>query len=178
MARLAFYTFGVLHETIGHPRVQDFWDRVVPVIRSAASYPGYIAHDSDRGERWGEDTAPRFYDPAIHPPVAEGQSSRSAAPATLSLWHDVASVVAFAYSGMHREALQRRKEWFRTPEWPTYVAWWVGDDEVPTRAEATQRLEYLHDHGSTPHAFNFKQPFDADGNPAPLSASAMENRPI
>jgi hypothetical protein len=174
LARLAFYTFAVAHETFGHPKVQGFWDRIIPVMQSAAAHPGYIAHDSVRGPRWGEDAAPRFYDPSIHPPIVDAYGTQSAAPATLSLWKDVASVADFAYHGLHREALNKRKEWFRTPEWPSYVAWWVGDDEVPTRAEAASRLEYLYDHGPTPYAFNFKQPFDADGNPAPLSNRALE----
>jgi hypothetical protein len=46
--------------------------------------------------------------------------------------------------------LRRRKEWFRKPQWPTYVAWWVSDDHVPTWAEAVERCEHLHDHGASP----------------------------
>jgi hypothetical protein len=65
---------------------------------------------------------------------------------------------------VHLEALQKRKEWFRPPEWPTYVAWWIEDDETPTWGDAFARLEYIHDHGPSPYAFNFKQAFDGDGN--------------
>lgn len=57
------------------------------------------------------------------------------APTTLSLWADLESVFAFAYNGVHAglnaEALKHRKEWFLTPEWPTYVAWWVEDNHEP-----------------------------------------------
>ena len=88
-----------------------------------------------------------------------------ATPTTLSLWNNLDPVYSFAYRGIHLEALQKRKEWFQTPEWPTYVAWWVGDDERPTLEEAARRLEHLHDNGPTPEAFTFKQPFDSEGKP-------------
>ena len=41
------------------------------------------------------------------------------APATLSLWDDLESVYAFPYNGRHAEALSKREDWFRKPEWPT-----------------------------------------------------------
>src|SRR5581483_11172581 len=110
----------------------------------------------------------RIYDAAEHPNVPEGRLPFAAAPQTLSLWQDLSSVQAFAYSGAHLEALQKRKEWFRAPQWPTYAAWWVGDDEKPTWDDAMKRVEHLHDHGPTAFAFTFKQPFDAGGNPLVL----------
>ena len=58
-----------------------------------------------------------------------------------------------------------RPPWFQTPEWPTYVAWWVDDQHIPTREEAAAKLEQLHDQGATSEAFDFKSPFDANGNP-------------
>ena len=79
------------------------------------------------------------------------------------------SVSAFAYRGAHGEVFRKRREWFVKAEWPTYVAWWVDDDHVPTYAEAIERHKRLHDRGPTPHAFNFKTPFDKDGKPTQLS---------
>jgi hypothetical protein len=161
VAKLAFFTFGILHESQGHPRVQEFIDRVPDVFRVARETPGFVAHWTRHPSiefyklPWGDRVDPGFFDEARHP-------SNSVA-ATLSIWEDIASVQAFAYSGKHLEALQKRKEWFRPPEWPTYVMWWIGDDETPTWEEACDRLAHLHDNGATAHAFNFKQAFDCYG---------------
>ncbi|HKG24044.1 MAG TPA: DUF3291 domain-containing protein, partial [Thermomicrobiales bacterium] len=83
---------------------------------------------------------------------------------TLSLWRDLESAVAFAYSGLHAEALRRRRGWFPAPAWPSYAAWWVADDNRPDWREAMRRLEHLHDRGPSTIAFDFRSPFDATGN--------------
>ena len=83
---------------------------------------------------------------------------------------------AFAYNGCHAEALSKREDWFRKPEWPTYVAWWVADDYIPTREEAAAKLEHLHDHGSAPEAFDFKTPFDTDGQPWRMDRDKIRER--
>ena len=74
------------------------------------------------------------------------------------------------------EALKKRSEWFVKPEWPTYVAWWVEDGETPTREDAARRLEHPHDKGSTPHAFDLKAPFDADGIAWKMDRSKIQER--
>jgi hypothetical protein len=164
MPRIAFYTFGILHESYGHPQVQGFLDRLESVFAQAHNSEGFIVRNIE--SQSDERAAPRFYDKTKH----------AAAPATLSLWKDLESVCAFAYRGLHGEALKIRSEWFVKPEWPTYVAWWVEDDHEPTREEASMKLEYLHDHGSSPLAFNFKKPFDASGQPVELNRQLLELR--
>jgi hypothetical protein len=47
--------------------------------------------------------------------------------------------------------------------WPIYVAWWIKQCHQPTWPEACARLEHLHDHGPTVHAFTFKSAFDPQG---------------
>lgn len=163
MARLAFYTFGILRGPEGDPQVQGFFDRDESAGAAAEVAPGFITRYYGRPPELG----PRFFDPAVHP----------GAPQTLSVWRDLESVYPFAYGGVHGEALRRRKEWFVKPAWPTYAAWWIDDDEEPTWHEAIRRLEHLHDHGPTTFAFSFAAPFDAAGEPAqPPARSAA--RPI
>ena len=74
------------------------------------------------------------------------------------------------------EALKKRSEWFVNPEWPTYVAWLVEDRETPTEEDAASRLEHFHDKGSTPHAFDFKTPFDSAGTSSNMDRSKIQEK--
>ena len=160
MPKLAFYTAGPLHEPRDHPRTKGFLDRVPFVFASAENSNGFVDRAPQRSTgkqdaRWGDPRAePRFV-----------VNENDAAPATISLWEDLESVYAFAYYGRHMEAVSKGKEWFRKSEWPFYVAWWVEDDHIPAREEAVAKMEKLHDQGATPDAFDFKTPFDANGDP-------------
>ena len=159
MGRVAFYTFGILRAEYGDERVQAFIDRSPGVHDAAAAMPGHL--ETYRGVIDSTTFGPRFFVPGTHP----------RAPQTLSLWTDLTSVRAFAYRGLHAEALRLRREWFVPPEWPTYAIWWVADDEIPSWTEAPQRLEHLHDRGPMPYAFDFRTPFDENGQRIRLTSS-------
>lgn len=176
MAQIAFTTFAVMKDHYGTEVVRGF-ENLTPLVFSAAEdSDGFIARakehddgpDLTNAERnwgpWGPFRTPRFYEGG-HTLATDSRAS------TLSLWRDVAAVRTFAYSGLHREALRRRQEWFLAPEWPSYAMWWTSDDEIPTWTDACARLEHLHDHGSTPTAFNFARPFDQHGAPHPAGRS-------
>ena len=154
MPRLGFMTFGMLKADFGDPSVQGFVDRIGDVFNVAEGAGGFIDHASTGKAAWGERVAPRF---------ADGALDRAAS--TLSIWQDVEAVSIYALQGVHSEALRRRREWFPDADHPNHVGWWIDDDYVPTWTEASQRLEHLHDHGSTPHAFSLRSPFDAEGKP-------------
>ena len=159
MARVAFMTFGILREPWGHPDVQSFVDVDIEIFAKAEGASGFIDRDryptDPTGNPFGEYATGRFVTPEF----------RDRDTPTLSLWADLESVFAFAYTGDHAAALRRRREWFVKPAWPIYVAWWVADDEWPDWRNANTRLEHLHDHGSTAFAFDFRSPFGADGQP-------------
>ncbi len=160
--KIAFMTVGVLLEPMGHPTVQGFMDRIPAVYGAADGSDGFIARSVRDMETllhsWGPVIAPKCF----------GDVDFTEAPSTLSMWDDLESVAAFAYHGAHGEAMAKRKEWFKNNDAPSYVAWWVDSDHVLTYQEGADRLDHLHEHGSTPHAFNFIKPFDADGNPCPI----------
>ncbi len=153
MPRVAIFTFGILRQAHGHPQVQGFFDRDPHTFRAAERSDGFIArsgYEDDSGPpNWGAHVYPRFF-------VGDDDDWT---PATLSLWEDLESVVAFAYSGVHAEALRRGPEWFRTPAWPRYVVWCVTETHIPAWTEATKRHEHLHDYGPSPYAFDFQHPF-------------------
>lgn len=169
MSRIAFYTFGVLRETPGHQQVRPFWNRAPKVLEVAENTDGFIYRSLEGGQN------PHFYDEQKYP-VSPPDDPGARAPATLSLWTDLESVYVFAYQGPHAEALRKRKEWFVKPEWPTYVAWWVHDDHVPTHEEVIARQRHIYEDGSTPYAFDFKTPFDETGNPTRMNRSVIEER--
>ncbi len=170
MARVAFYTFGILRETPGHPQVQGFFDRIHANFGAAEQSVGFIDRsrlDPETGlYSWGEWVSPRFFREEVH---AEN-------PKTLSVWRDLESIFAFAYSGEHLEVLKRREEWFIKPDWPPYVAWWVSDDYLPNWEEGKKHIEYLHDFGPSGYAFDFKVAFDAKGRNVEVNKSLVKKK--
>jgi hypothetical protein len=51
--------------------------------------------------------------------------------------------------------MRRRREWFE--QMSIYMTlWWVRAGQIPTVAEATERLAHLREYGPTPSAFTFK----------------------
>ncbi|MHA1567149.1 MAG: DUF3291 domain-containing protein [Alphaproteobacteria bacterium] len=154
---VALYTFGMFIERADHPNNAGFHERNDPIFLHVEGRPGFIARsgyaDEPGPESWGVQVYPHYN-------VDRGDGW---APSTLSVWTDLESPMAFSYSGLHAEALAHGREWFQKPKWPPYVLWWISGDQRPTWQEGVERHEHLHDHGPTPQAFDFKQPFDATG---------------
>lgn len=157
--RLAIYNFGLFSEPSEHPANDDWHAREKPIFDEVTKAPGFIARSGYDGElgpkSWGVQVQPRFYE----------DRGDGWAPATLSLWESLEALFEFTYKGLHKEAFARGKQWMVRGNWPPYVLWWVPHDHFPSWTEGVERFEHLHDSGSTPHAFNFKQAFDVDGLP-------------
>lgn len=178
MSHLALYTFGVLKSPLADPAplTREFYDIGEAVYRRIGQHPGYLAHaeaaDGDRGAlfeadwgAWGDFAVPTWY--------GKGHTVETTAlAATLSLWTDLRSAFDAIYTGLHREALHRRADWFERTGHANYVFWWVSDGVIPTWRDGVSRLEHLHDHGSAPHAFTFHDSFTPDGTPTRSSAKA------
>ncbi|MDO9712757.1 DUF3291 domain-containing protein [Paracraurococcus lichenis] len=162
MPRLALYTFAVGKGVWGSDMLSGFAAALPSVFAEAGRSDGFIATaqsakpDPARpafGQvygRWCLFAVLRFYDGGIVP----GEVTQAS---TLSLWRDIEAARRFAYSGLHKAALAKRGEWFRRPEWPAYVLWWVDDDETPTWENACRRLERLNDLGPTSAAFRSRR---------------------
>jgi hypothetical protein len=157
---LALYTFGQFIEPADNRANDGFHALNDPIFGVVDQAEGMIARSgyaSDAGPLpWGDEVYPRFY-------VERGDGW---SPATLSLWRDIESLVAFTYSGLHAEALRRGHEWFRKGDWPPLVLWWHDAGNLPTWSQGVERYEHLHDHGPSPFAFTVKVPFDRNGTPA------------
>lgn len=172
MAKLAFMTIGLLHEHVDSPRSQGFVDRIEAVFAAADVSDGFITrpmNDETTGNpTWGGTQQT----PAIFP----DEEVVEQVPTTLSLWQDLESVFAYAYNGLHAEALSKRKTWFVKPEWPSYAAWWVDDTHLPSWPEACTRYDRLEQIGPSPEAFNFKRPFGPDGQPVKINWEAVRRK--
>jgi uncharacterized protein DUF3291 len=164
-------TFGLMREPLGHPRMQGFIDRIDTNLAAAEASDGFIARsvfDEATGQdTWGVRATPTHF---------QGDEYENRGVATLSLWQDLESVFAFAYSSSHAEALSKRKQWFMEPRWPNYVAWWVRDDHTPSWPEACQRYDRLECEGASPDAFDFKRPFGPDGQPMRVDRDVVSRK--
>lgn len=155
MPHVAFHTIALLQTPLGSPQVEDY-EAITPTLFNQM----YEARGFIRLVDWEDVLRPSFA-------YGEGRFPVS----TLSVWTDLESVFTFSYQGIHADALRQRKKWFYEPEQPTYVAWWIVDDHVPSWVEAVERHEHLHQHGPTPFAFNFRSAFDAVGSPVKVKKS-------
>jgi hypothetical protein len=163
--RIAFFTLGVLKAPVGDSVVQGFVDRVGSVYAAAEGSAGFFERSIRDLQTWEHS-----WGPVIAPRCVPDGLALTQFAMTLSLWCDLESVAAFAYHGVHREALSLRADWFDRGPWPSYVAWWVDGERRPDWREAVDRIDHLHDHGPTPTAFTFRQPFDSAGAPARMRA--------
>lgn len=162
MARIAFLTFGNMLAPWGDPAVAIFESAVAETYDYAEASPGYITELADPEPPPGGDRLHSPFYTGVREPELDSEAS------TLTIWSDLESVHAFAYSGPHLEAFKRRRESFEHGDWPSHVAWWVDDDELPTWEDAYARQRRLHEEGPSPSAFNFRQPYLPDGTPTKL----------
>jgi hypothetical protein len=79
----------------------------------------------------------------------------------MSIWETVPALFDYVYRSGHREVMVRRRQWFRKPESPYHVLWWIEEGVRPTIEQGLRRLEHLAEHGPTPNAFTFKTVFPA-----------------
>ncbi|MBS1722025.1 MAG: DUF3291 domain-containing protein [Armatimonadetes bacterium] len=165
--KLAFMTYGHLKADFGHPDVQGFVDRVPSVYGAADAMEGFIGRSERSLENfqhsWGEIVTPKCW----------GGETTLRSAATLSLWDDIESVAAFAYHGAHGDAMKLRTEWFIHNGLPEHVGWWVEEGDPVNWQMAADRMDHLHDHGSTAHAFNLRSPFDGDGEPYRINTDVV-----
>ena len=86
----------------------------------------------------------------------------------MSVWESVEALADYAYGNAeHRAVLRRRREWFEHMKDAYAALWWIPRGQVPTVAEAEDRVKHLRAHGPTPYSFTFKVRF-----PAPDSADS------
>src|SRR3954463_9033958 len=89
----------------------------------------------------------------------------------MSVWASVEALFEFVYRSAHTKVMVRRREWFQKPVEAFQVLWWAPAGHAPTIEEGLARLAHLRTHGSTAHAFSFKERYPApnqDGGPTDM----------
>ena len=81
----------------------------------------------------------------------------------MSVWESIEALEQYAYHSDHREALQKRAQWFERPTRPYMVLWWVEEGHIPTVEEAKEHFELLWQNGPTAAAFTFRERFAPPG---------------
>ncbi|MFD6417782.1 DUF3291 domain-containing protein [Streptomyces sp. NPDC060194] len=171
MAHVAFTTFAVLKHPYPHEG-NDAFNELEPLVFGASeTAPGFVARATavdtvttkwtnfgrDYGD-WGMFAAPAYY-------TGGRDDDTDTRASTLSVWQDLESVYAYAYSDLHLHALRNRREWFVALPHRLYAAWWLPEGTVPTWQDACDRLARIDTLGSTPEAFDFRQAYDETGAP-------------
>lgn len=134
------------------PRLADFVARLDEINALAENSPGFIwRHVADSRDAHAREYA----DPKVL--------------FNLSVWDSVEALHAFTYRTAHAEVFAKRANWFDDAMAMmgsrAMALWWVPAGHRPTPTEAKARLAHLTMHGSSAHAFNFKQRFAPDGAP-------------
>lgn len=74
----------------------------------------------------------------------------------LSVWETAEDLEAYVFKTVHVQFYRRKPDWFEMPTEPSFVMWPVPVGHRPTVIEAFDRLEHLHAHGSTEHAYGWE----------------------
>lgn len=165
---LAMYNFGLHVASYDSPEVQGFMRREPLNFAAAEMASGFVGRSGYEGE-----PGPESWDVQVFPRFIKG-SGFDSGPSSLSLWQDIESLMAFSYAGVHAEALKNARNWNTRNVWPPLVLWWVEAGCRPDWGSAASKLEWLHDHGPSPQAFTFKQPYGPDGEPVEIDRARVK----
>ncbi len=79
----------------------------------------------------------------------------------MSVWSSIDALFEFSYRSAHAAPLRARKQWFTPMKEAVVALWWVKAGHIPDTDEGVARLDHLRQHGSSAHAFTFKNRFAA-----------------
>lgn len=132
------------------PRMADFMARIDELNRTADASPGfvwrYLTDSRDPAQR-------EFADPRVL--------------FNMSVWTSIEALHGYTYRTVHAEVYAARRRWFSDIKavigGHAFAMWWIPAGEVPTVADAKERLDSIIATGPTPRAFTFKQRFPPPG---------------
>lgn len=148
---LAQANIGRLRAPLDDPIMEGFRSQLDPINELADRSPGFVWRLQTED---GNATAIRPYD------------NDNLIAINVSVWESLEALHGFVYRTAHVDTLRARKQWFEPMAGPMLVLWWLPAGQIPTVSEAQRRLQYLQEHGPTPHAFTFRTPFPAPAEDA------------
>ena len=140
---LAQINIGRLVAPLDDPKIAEFVAQLEPINALADSAPGFVWRLQSES---GNATDIAYNDDPL-------------VIVNMSVWESLETLRDFAYRSDHIKVLRDRAKWFEKATEPNYCLWWVPAGHVPTVAEGRERLERYQEHGATPYAFWFSQPF-------------------
>jgi uncharacterized protein DUF3291 len=154
-SQLAQVNIALPLEPLASPRLTDFVNALGEINALADAAPGFLWRLRTED---GDATAIRAFDD-------------DRLIVNMSVWTSLEALADFVYRSDHAGIMRRRREWF-VPMRIYQTMWWVPAGELPSVANAEQRLAHLREHGPTPYAFTFRTPFpapNAHDTPAPVA---------
>jgi hypothetical protein len=146
---LAQANIGRFRAPIDSPVMEGFRTQLDPINALADRSPGFVWRLQTED---GNATAIRPY------------AGDDLMAINMSVWESLESLQQFVYKSDHVAPLRERKQWFEPVEGPILVLWWIVAGQIPTVADAQDRLAHLKAHGPTPHAFTFRTSFPPPGD--------------
>jgi hypothetical protein len=143
---LAQVNVGRLLAPVDDPRIDEFRRALDRINALADAQPGFVWRLKGEGNNATD----------LRPDASDDLQAVNA-----SVWKSPEHLAAFAYRSEHRNFVRRRLDWFEEATQPILALWWVPAGHTPSLAECLERLSHLRAHGPTPHAFDFKQRFEA-----------------
>jgi Domain of unknown function (DUF3291) len=135
---LAELNIAVPKYPLDDPRIADFVNNLARINTMASKMPGYVWMHKD-------ETGSAFHLPTPWPDAA----------ANLTVWESAEQLEHFVWNTVHKKFYNRKAEWFDAMKSHHFVMWHVEEGHRPTLAEAKERLDYLHKHGNSDHAFTW-----------------------
>jgi heme-degrading monooxygenase HmoA len=128
------------------PRLADYIARLDAINQLAEQSPGfvwrYLTDSRDPAQR-------EFADPHVL--------------FNMSVWESIDALHAYTYRTAHAEVYAARKRWFVDTKavvgGHALAMWWIPRGEVPTVADAKERLAAITASGPSDRAFTFKSRF-------------------
>jgi hypothetical protein len=125
------------------PQLADFFAQLAAINRLGDAAPGFVWRLQTES---GDATGVRAFDD-------------DEIIVNLTVWESVEALRAFAYHSPHMTVFRRRREWFERMAEAHLALWWLPVGELPTTAEAEQRIGLLRRIGPSPQAFTLREPF-------------------
>ena len=147
--QLAQVNIARLLEPLDSDRLAAFVEALDPVNAEADKAPGFVWRlQSEDGN-------------ATSLQAFEWDEHGSAGVITnMSVWESIDALKNFMYSGLHRDIMKQRREWFYHVAEATTVLWWIDEGDFPSIEDAESKIQYLRLHGPTPEAFTLNITFD------------------